>query len=485
MSALRLEGIYKAFGGLLALAGVSLEVARGERRSLVGPNGAGKSTLLRVVGGEHRPDRGEVYLFDRRTTGWPPHRLARLGLARTFQITSLFPEKTPLEHVVLALLAAHPLRNRFWPVALADLEEEAQEVLAQVGLEGREEVEVQALSYGEQRQVELALALAQRPVLLLLDEPLAGLSEEERRRVRRILQGLPREITAVLVEHDLDFAYAFADRVTVLHQGQVLREGVPEEVRWHPQVVEVYMGGQTIPEGLTLRGPEGARPVLRVRGLRAGYGQGEVLHGVDLEVGEGEVVALLGRNGMGKTTLFHAIMGLLPAQGEVWLEGKPLPAGALARAHAGLALVPQGRQVIPGLRVEEELLLAQRPGRWTLEKVYALFPRLKERRHAPSTVLSGGEQQMLALARALLRNPKVLLLDEPTEGLSPLLVRHVGEILVELARHGETILLAEQNVSFALGVAHRVYFLEGGRIAECVEAERLREDPELLRQRMG
>ncbi|MCS6867879.1 ATP-binding cassette domain-containing protein [Thermus sp.] len=464
---------------------MSLEVARGERRSLVGPNGAGKSTLLRVVGGEHRPDRGEIYLFGRRVTGWPPHRLARLGLARTFQITSLFPEKTPLEHVVLALLAAHPVRNRFWPLPLGHLEAEAKGVLAQVGLEGREGIEVQALSYGEQRQVELAVALAQRPTLLLLDEPLAGLSEEERRRVRRILQALPREITAVLVEHDLDFAYAFADRVTVLHQGQVLREGEPEEVRRDPRVVEVYVGGQAPLEGPPGGQGRAGRPVLEVRGLRAGYGQGEVLRGVDLEVGEGEVVALLGRNGMGKTTLFHAIMGLLPIQGEVLLGGRPLPPGALARAHAGLALVPQGRQMIPGLRVEEELLLAQRPGRWTLEKVYALFPRLRERRHAPSTVLSGGEQQMLAIARALLRNPRVLLLDEPTEGLSPLLVRHVGEILVEIARQGETILLAEQNASFALGMAHRVYFIEQGRITECVDAKRLREDPEILRQRMG
>jgi ABC-type branched-subunit amino acid transport system ATPase component len=188
---------------------------------------------------------------------------------------------------------------------------------------------------------------------------------------------------------------------------------------------------------------------------------------------------------MGKTTLLSAIMGLLPAQGQVLLGDRPLPPGALARAQAGLALVPQGRLPIPGLTVEEELFLAQRPGRWDLERVYALFPRLRERRQALSTVLSGGEQQMLAIARALVRNPKVLLLDEPTEGLSPFLVRHLGEVLRELVRQGETLLLAEQNAAFALNLVHRVYFLDRGRIVDCLEARYLREVPELVRMRMG
>jgi len=141
--------------------------------------------------------------------------------------------------------------------------------------------------------------------------------------------------------------------------------------------------------------------------------------------------------------------------------------------------------MIPGLKVEEELLLSQQPGRWTLEKIYSLFPRLKERRNALSTSLSGGEQQMLAIARALLRNPKVLLMDEPTEGLSPLFVKHLREILKELVHQGETILLAEQNASFALSLANRVCFLEQGRITECVDARELKEDVELLQKRLG
>ncbi|GAA6735035.1 hypothetical protein YIM1640_21940 [Thermus oshimai] len=488
MAALEARGIHKAFGGFLALAGVDLEVASGERRTVIGPNGAGKSTLFRIVGGELRPDRGAVRIFDREATPLPPHRRALLGLARTYQIASLFPEKTAREHVLLALLARDPRRRSPWPLPLPDLEARAAEVLDQVGLRGREDLPIHQLTYGEQRQVEIALALAQEPRLLLLDEPLAGLGGEERARVAGLIRGLPRSITVLLIEHDLDFAYAFADRVTVLHQGQVLREGPPQEVRADPQVVEVYVGGRL--EGdPALEAPVGgdgpAPGLLEVRGLRAGYGQGEVLHGVDLAVGEGEVVALLGRNGMGKTTLLKALMGLIPAQGEVRLAGEPLPAGALARARAGLALVPQGRQMIPGLTVEEELLLAWRPGRWTPERVYRLFPRLKERRQAPSTALSGGEQQMLALARALLRNPRILLLDEPTEGLAPLMVRHLGEVLKEVAREGETILLAEQNAAFALPLAQRAYLLDRGRIVGEERARTLLERPERIWERMG
>lgn len=485
MVALQLERVYKSFGGLLALSGVSLTVERGERRSLIGPNGAGKSTLFRIIGGELRPDKGEVYFFDRRVTGYPPYRLALLGLRRTFQISSLFPEKTALEHVVLAQLSSHPARNRFWPSQIPDLEAKAKALLEQVGLRGRETVEVWALSHGEQRQVEIAMALAQSPALLLMDEPLAGLSDVERTRVKRILSQLSRDITVILIEHDLDFAYSFADKVTVLHQGEVLKEGIPEVVRRDSRVIEVYVGDSSGREFSPASRPRGSGTALEVKELRAGYGQGEVLRGVNLSVKEGEVLALLGRNGMGKTTLLHALMGILFASGQVLLHGCPLPPGALARARMGLSLVPQGRQMIPGLKVEEELLLSQQPGRWTLEKIYSLFPRLKERRSAFSTSLSGGEQQMLAIARALLRNPKVLLMDEPTEGLSPLFVKHLREILKELVYQGETILLAEQNASFALSLANRVCFLEQGRITECVDARELRADVELLQKRLG
>jgi ABC-type branched-subunit amino acid transport system ATPase component len=284
----------------------------------------------------------------------------------------------------------------------------------------------------------------------------------------RLIRELDRNTTVLLVEHDLDYALAFADRVAVLHYGQIVAEGTPEAIRENPVVQEIYVGKpEEAPRG-NLDSSASRPKVLEAVGISAGYGSMRVLHQVSLEVNQGEVVALLGRNGMGKTTLMSTLMGLLPLQkGEVRLEGRPLgPLPPYARAELGLALVPQGRRMFEGLTVEEELRMAAwgRKGTWTMERVLDVFPRLGERLKTPSRALSGGEQQMVAIARALLRNPRIVLMDEPTEGLSPLMVRQVAEVVRALKAEGETVLLAEQNVKMALSVADRVYILEHGEI---------------------
>ncbi|WP_018466299.1 ATP-binding cassette domain-containing protein [Calidithermus timidus] len=464
VEALRVEGVERAFGGLLALAGVSLEVAPGERRAVIGPNGAGKSTLFKVVAGELRPTRGRVYLRGREVTGVPQERVARLGLGRTFQRSNAFPELLVWENVALAHQAAGGRSGHF--AAPLRLESEVEAALEQVGLSERAGVEVGRLSHGEKRQLEIAMALVQNPQVLLLDEPLAGLSGAERERIGELILGLEPRMTVLLVEHDLDYALRFAQRVTVLHYGEVVAEGEPEAIRQDPKVQEIYVGQGWGADRAVQSAP--GLEVLRCEGLAAGYGPMRVLEGVGLRVGQGEVVALLGRNGMGKTTLLSTLMGLLPLQaGEVYFQGQAL--GRLPthrRAELGLALVPQGRRMFEGLLVEEELRMAAwaQQGRWTLERVLEVFPRLAERRKSPSRALSGGEQQMVAIARALLRNPKLVLMDEPTEGLSPLMVRQVAEVIRALKAEGETVLLAEQNVQMALAVADRVYILEHGEI---------------------
>jgi|DewCreStandDraft_5_1066085.scaffolds.fasta_scaffold01675_4 branched-chain amino acid transport system ATP-binding protein len=469
MAELRVERLSRAFGGALALKDVSLAVAMGERRALIGPNGAGKTTLFRLIGGELRPSGGAIYLDGRRIDGLPPERIALLGVVRSFQVPSVFPDKSCLEHAMLALLAGRRGR-RWWPFVPLEgtpgLRDEALRVLERVGLEGQAGQPAAALSHGDRRLLELAMALAQRPRLLLLDEPLAGLSPPERERIGRLLLGLPRQLTVLLIEHDLAFAYAFSERVTVLHGGEVLLEGRPEEVRSHPRLLAAYAGPKlTGAEAIVPREGEAGPPALQVSGLACGYGQAQVLHGVDLEVGRGEVVALLGRNGMGKTTLLHAVAGLLrPRSGRVVLEGRDVTGlSPLQLARAGLSLVPQGRRPVPGLSVQEELSLAQRPGPWTVEGVYSLFPRLWERRQAQSTALSGGEQQMLAVARALVRNPRVLLMDEPFEGLGMPWLERVQEVVRALRSQGVAVVLAEQRLDLALPLADRVYVLEQGR----------------------
>jgi len=244
MTALKVERLCKSFGGLRVTCDVSLGVGVGERRLIIGPNGAGKTTLFNLITGELAPDSGSILLFDRAITKFPSRRRAHLGMARTYQIITLFPRDTILRNVCLALLGLSSAR---WnPVVRLDrqheLIERAHAALAQVGLSHISDRSLSQTSYGEQRRVEIAMALAQNPKLLLLDEPFAGLSIDERRDVRTLLLSIPREVTTVMIEHDMDTALEFADRITLLHFGEVIVEGTRAEVVADPRTQEVYLG---------------------------------------------------------------------------------------------------------------------------------------------------------------------------------------------------------------------------------------------------
>ncbi|GAA5534130.1 vitamin B12 import ATP-binding protein BtuD [Deinococcus aluminii] len=487
---LKVSHVTRRFGGVTALRDISLEVPPGARHAVIGPNGAGKSTLFRVISGEYPPSEGSVRLDGRQVNGLPPNRIAALGVARSFQTSSLFPQASVRENVVLAVLAHTPARRDLWRPLAAHREagRQADAALDRMGLLAQAAAPADSLSHGEKRQLELSMVLAQDPRLLLLDEPLAGLSAHERDQVMNLILNLPRDLTTVLIEHDLPFCLAFADRVTVLSNGEHLATGTPAEIRANEAVQAVYVGEALERQGREVSAGEMAQPpLLSVSGLTAGYGSAQAIENASLDVRPGEVVAVLGRNGMGKTTLLTTLMGWRkPWAGTVNLDGQPvagLPPAALARR--GLALVPQGRRVMAELTVDEELRLAARPGKWTLERVYQTFPRLLERRNSLSTTLSGGEQQMVAIGRALLQNPHVLLLDEPTEGLSPLMVTVVRDVLLTLRGSGETILLAEQNLDLALAVADRVYVLDHGTVAFEGDAAHLAENRALVQELMG
>jgi branched-chain amino acid transport system ATP-binding protein len=244
MTALAVRDLEKSFGGLRVTAGVNLAVEPGERRLIIGPNGAGKTTLFNLITGELRPDGGSITLFDRDVTRVPSHRRPHLGMARTYQIITLFANETLLGNVTLSLVGLLPMRwNPFIrlegrPALMA----RAREVLARVALDHLAERPLAQTSYGERRRVEIAMALAQAPRLLLLDEPFAGLSIDERRDVRRLITGIPREVTIVMIEHDMDTALDFAERITVLHFGEVVVEGTRAEVVAHPRTKEIYLG---------------------------------------------------------------------------------------------------------------------------------------------------------------------------------------------------------------------------------------------------
>jgi branched-chain amino acid transport system ATP-binding protein len=244
MTALEVQGLDKSFGGLRVTSNVDLAVEPGERRLIIGPNGAGKTTLFNLITGELRPDRGTVRLFERDITRVPSRRRAHLGIARTYQIITLFPGETLLRNVVLSLLGLS--RMRWNPVGRLErqtaLIEHAHAALARVGLEHLAGRPLAQTAYGERRRVEIAMALAQEPKVLLLDEPFAGLSIDERRDVRELLAAIPREVTIVMIEHDMDVALDFAERITVLHFGEVVIEGTRAEVVAHPRTREIYLG---------------------------------------------------------------------------------------------------------------------------------------------------------------------------------------------------------------------------------------------------
>jgi len=242
--ALRLDGVVKAFGGLRAVDGVSLVVRPGERRALIGPNGAGKTTLFNLISGSLPVTAGTITLFGRDVTVTPTHLRAAQGLARTFQITNLFPDLTVLENCLLAVQALTPTRFAMLrPVgAYTGLHARARATLESVGLEGVGDALVKNLSHGEQRQLEIALALAGRPRVLLLDEPTAGLSPAESRLMAGLLARLDSAITVLMIEHDMDIALELSPHVTVLHYGRVIADGPRAEVRRDPQVREIYLG---------------------------------------------------------------------------------------------------------------------------------------------------------------------------------------------------------------------------------------------------
>jgi branched-chain amino acid transport system ATP-binding protein len=243
MTALVVESVSKNFGGVAAVVGVSLDVREGERRVLLGPNGAGKTTLFHTISGSIIPSAGRIALFGRDITHLRPDRRARLGLARTFQITNLFPRLTVLESVLLAVGGmGHGLQLFQSASYRRRMRAEADRLLDQWSLAPGAHRVVRTLSYGEQRQLEIVLALAGEPKLLLLDEPTAGLSPAETGRVVAMVQGLPRDITVLMIEHDMDVAFELADRIAVMHQGRLIAEGSKAEIRANRQVVEIYLG---------------------------------------------------------------------------------------------------------------------------------------------------------------------------------------------------------------------------------------------------
>ncbi|HVV62384.1 MAG TPA: ABC transporter ATP-binding protein [Pseudolabrys sp.] len=234
----------KSFGGLHAVRGVTLRIMRGDRKAIIGPNGAGKTTLFNVITGIHPATSGEVVLFGQNVTAWPSHRRTALGMARTFQVTSLFPKLTVLDNVLLAIKGLRPSKFVMWRYlsSYRDVYEKAYRLLEEAQFLDRKDVEVRNLSHGEQRQLEIVLGLASDPKILLLDEPAAGLSSGESAEMAKFLAKLDPNLAILLIEHDMDVVFDVADQISVLHFGEVLETGTPEQIHNSQRVQEIYLG---------------------------------------------------------------------------------------------------------------------------------------------------------------------------------------------------------------------------------------------------
>lgn len=241
---LKLENVFKDFSGLQVLVGITLEVSEGERHAIIGPNGAGKSTLFNIITGMYQPSKGRIFFLGKDITGWPVHKVARLGLSRSFQITSIFPKMTVFENVRNAIISKFNHRLNWITLLNRDkkIKEESDRIIDITALMDLCDIPASELSYGAQRQLELALTLARDPLFMMLDEPTSGLNADETRKVVQLIRQVTQGKTLVIVEHDMDVVFSLADRITVLNYGSVLATGTPNEIRENEEVKKAYLG---------------------------------------------------------------------------------------------------------------------------------------------------------------------------------------------------------------------------------------------------
>ncbi|MBR0837574.1 ATP-binding cassette domain-containing protein [Bradyrhizobium manausense] len=474
---LEVSGVSRKFGGIRAVEDASLKVASGEIHALIGPNGAGKTTLFNLVSGLYTPDRGTIRLQSRDIAGVPANAICHQGLARSFQITNLFRGLSIYENLRLSLQARRAMRFNIWNDidAYKDIHAETAALVKFLGLEGIEAIEGGELSYGGQRLVDLGIALGSKPQVLLLDEPLAGLAAAERERVSNLIKNIAANIPVLIVEHDIDRVLGFSQTVTVMNQGEVLMSACPAAVRADHRVQEIYTGkGIPAVEHRRSDKPAGTQETaLRLERVNTFYGKSHILNDAALDVREGEIVALLGRNGAGKSTLLKTIAGLVPAaSGSIVYRGDDIVSLAAPDiARRGIGYVPQGRGLFAGMTVRENLALGRLARKtdgsdgvaWDEEKILHTFPRLKERMNVAADYLSGGEQQMVAVARAMSGNVRLLLLDEPFEGLAPAVTLELFRVFDALRQH-MSIVIVEHNLDLVLALADRVFALERGAV---------------------
>jgi ABC-type branched-subunit amino acid transport system ATPase component len=484
MALLEARGVTVRFGGNVATDAVDLDVEVGRITGLIGPNGAGKTTIFNALCGLQAMARGSVVLDGEDISKLAAHQRARRGLARTFQRLEVFTLLSVRENILCGAEIRRTWPRRFGAGGDRHPDVVADELIERLGLADVADDRVDSLPTGRARLVELGRALANGPRLLLLDEVSSGLNESETEAMAVVLRGLADNgIGILLVEHDMSLVMSTCDDIHVLDFGQMIAVGTPDEIQTNKRVQEAYLGNGAATHAKAARRDLTSEevPLLDVREVSAGYGEFDVLDHVSFSVRTGEVFALLGPNGAGKSSTLKVISGLLaPTSGGVAICGRLVTgADADALSRAGLCMVPEGKGIFPNLTVAENLEMASFTGTSKAdieERSYSRFPRLAERRSQVAGTLSGGEQQMLSMARALATEPSLLLLDELSMGLAPIIVQGLYEQVAEIARDGLTIVVVEQFAHEVLGVADTAAIMLHGRVRRIGPPEQIAEE---------
>jgi len=465
---LRVSELNKRFGGVVAVKNMSFDLRAGEIVGLIGPNGSGKSTVMSLIMGIQRANSGTIALDGTDIARWPAHRIARAGVAIVFQHSRPLQRQTVLENIKLALLPDSLLRL----ATEASVTERARAIAESVGLGGVLHRHPWTLPFADLRRMEVAKAVARDPKVVLIDEPFAGLTATEIKTFSDLIRSLrDAERAVLLVDHSVKSVAALADRVIAMYLGERIAEGNAAEVMQNETVRRVYLGGAIEAVKRTSAGADAAT-LLDIGSVDVFYGKAQALERIDLRVHQDEFVSIVGLNGAGKTTLFNAISGLVPYRGLIRFGGRDLRnLTAAAIARAGIVHCPETRELFGYMSVRENLdlgggHLSSGERQTQLAWVFELFPILEQRQAQAARTLSGGEQQMLALGRALMMQPKLLILDEPTLGLAPVILAQMSKAIERLRKERSlTLLLAEQNVTFALPHSDRLYLLDHGRVA--------------------
>jgi branched-chain amino acid transport system ATP-binding protein len=507
---LEVTGVSKSFGGVRALSTCHLEVQEGAIHGLIGPNGSGKTTLFNVITGYERVQQGEVRFQGREITNAPPDRVFGLGIGRTFQLTRIFARLSVLENLLVATQRREGwLRSVLRIAGSAAERRRATELLEFVGIDRLAHEPAGNLSYGQRKLLELASLLVADPAVLLLDEPAGGVNPTLIRHLADRINELNRAgKTFLVVEHNMEFVMSLCHHVTVLSQGATLTDGTPEQVRANPAVLDAYLGGeddqstqlelvardhappvQVKPTTRMTPPPKlgGPEALLSIRGVFAGYGGGDVLKDVSIDVPEGEITCIVGPNGAGKSTLLGTVSGLLqPRKGEIRFRSEVISSlSPRAILGKGISQVPQAHSLFAEMTVRENVEMGaftvddRALVRQRLAAVEELYPIVRERAQEKAGSLSGGQQRLVEFARCLMLDPALIVLDEPSMGLDPQTRQIIFEMVELMNRQGKTILLVEQNARAGLKLSSYGVVLENGTVRLTGSGHDVLEHPEI------